>query len=1197
MKPEERDARRTTIAMFSGRALVVRLVIPALVMLAVGFDVAIAPLTADDDVVWVRADNDEGRVAYRGSIREWIGNELVIEANGRSRRIAGDDILAVDTLRSVAHEEAQGSLARGDFPAALKSFAVALQAETRPWVRREILAGTAQAALSLGQWELSAQSFLQITAADPATRFAYQAPLEWTSRNAPANRTALAREWLAADDSWRSLIAASWLISGPQQREAADQLRRLAQDSQPIIAHLATAQLWRSEMLAAPIDTVERWQRHLERMPPSITAGPSLIVGQALVRHGRLDDGLARFLRPAILLPENYQVAADGLRQALTALAGAGRTDEAQRVRQMLVAEFSQSLAARELSVASSTSSTSVAVPRRSTEPYAGLSVAVADDLRLSEGLNERRLFAVAGQVCRSALESDQLTPADAAALAVQLVRTHVSDALAEGPADRLPLWQAAHAAAAEFLEKFPTNPRCLLVAVQDALVDSARGQLARRELDLAGSPAEIAARREESLESLRTAVASLKDLDQELEAAIAAQQRAPRGTDGLATEELMMLRTNVRYQLAVCYQNRALAHAPYDEANRADALSQALAQLTEVLSLLRSDHPVWWDAQLARVAVYRQMANWAEARRLLDAMPLDDAAPIHRLKWRAESIALALDRNDLADTQTLLDQGRSHEGQTSPDLDLSILQLLLRMAQSTDYPAAARAELENQAVELARLIELEWGGYYARRANQALVNAATVAAPLTTDTTSPPANAELVMRLAADAERKSLWADAIAAYDRAYQIAMSASDSATALRAGYRAAWISEQQGQHAQAAERLVDLARQFAPAPEAPSFLLAAAWNLAQIARSSPDRQADYAATLDDLIGQWPNDPAADQARVWRARLHVQLGEWQPAIDQLMSVAPGSPHLAAAMRELDEPLGRRVGELRDAGSDWSSAVQAIIAQLMSRIGEDAAPPRWTAGSREALLAWARLQLVELAEPDVRLLEWLHQAIDDEAAAPADDDDWRSRAKAWLIVAMVLDPAQRLDAARVLEEVRDAAGLELVLEGFEAVAARQPADPQRDAVMNQLLDAASQRALAAAAGATGDPATWRRWTLVRASVLDRQGKVREASDLLADAAARLPDDAEILLAHARLVSKQSVPEALVIWKELADRFQPYAPSWWECKYELARLLDASGRRAEARRLLEYLQVTPPGWNDSPWRAQLEELLARCAS
>jgi hypothetical protein len=51
----------------------------------------------------------------------------------------------------------------------------------------------------------------------------------------------------------------------------------------------------------------------------------------------------------------------------------------------------------------------------------------------------------------------------------------------------------------------------------------------------------------------------------------------------------------------------------------------------------------------------------------------------------------------------------------------------------------------------------------------------------------------------------------------------------------------------------------------------------------------------------------------------------------------------------------------------------------------------------------------------------------------------------------------------------------------------------------------------------------------------------------------------------------------------------------WYEAKYQVARLLLESGKPTEAKQLLDYLSVVPPGWSQSKWKREFDELHARC--
>jgi hypothetical protein len=68
-----------------------------------------------------------------------------------------------------------------------------------------------------------------------------------------------------------------------------------------------------------------------------------------------------------------------------------------------------------------------------------------------------------------------------------------------------------------------------------------------------------------------------------------------------------------------------------------------------------------------------------------------------------------------------------------------------------------------------------------------------------------------------------------------------------------------------------------------------------------------------------------------------------------------------------------------------------------------------------------------------------------------------------------------------------------------------------------------------------------------------------------------------------------------LAQWRKVSAGVRDRSDEWYEAKYQVARLLLESGQKAEAKKLLDYLSVVPPGWGESRWKQQFDALYARC--
>jgi tetratricopeptide (TPR) repeat protein len=119
----------------------------------------------------------------------------------------------------------------------------------------------------------------------------------------------------------------------------------------------------------------------------------------------------------------------------------------------------------------------------------------------------------------------------------------------------------------------------------------------------------------------------------------------------------------------------------------------------------------------------------------------------------------------------------------------------------------------------------------------------------------------------------------------------------------------------------------------------------------------------------------------------------------------------------------------------------------------------------------------------------------------------------------------------------------------------------------------------------------------LRQAAIWESAGELDRAIETLEALAKELPRrlDVQLRLARALAQSPQKPAEALAQWRKVSAGVRDRSDEWYEAKYQVARLLLESGQKAEAKKLLDYLSVVPPGWNDSTWKQQFDALYERC--
>lgn len=277
---------------------------------------------ADDTVIVATGKEGRGRSRLSGTVLDFTGKELRIkQASGREAVVPADKVVSVETTKEAKHTAADGLFESGDFAKAIAIYRDAAREEKRIWVQRQIMAQTVWCSRNLGQVERAGNVFLILVEDDPDTRFFDAIPLNWTAMQPPAALEQQAKTWLGGKLSPAVLMGASWLLS-TDRAAAQGALEKLVADGDQRVAQLAAAQLWRTKLVTAKPEELDRWQVAVERLPAPLRAGPYYLLGEALARHERHSEAAIAYLRVPLDYPLHRYLAPD-------ALFGAGRELEA----------------------------------------------------------------------------------------------------------------------------------------------------------------------------------------------------------------------------------------------------------------------------------------------------------------------------------------------------------------------------------------------------------------------------------------------------------------------------------------------------------------------------------------------------------------------------------------------------------------------------------------------------------------------------------------------------------------------------------------------------------------------------------------------------------------------------------------------------------------------------------------------------
>ncbi len=811
------------------------------------------------------------------------------------------------------------------------------------------------------------------------------------------------------------------------------------------------------------------------------------------------------------------------------------------------------------------------------------------EDAQLVIGLRERRLFALAELHCHKLLTRTDLTLTESASLTIELIKTQTAKAILSSGTDRELAWQAAEQTAAQFLVDHPHNPRTVLVQVQSALGKLSQGQLIRQELAAEMVPESS---RETALEVLRQANSQLSEIQRGITKLIAEQRGRSLQIDDLRVEELMALNNNVRFQLAITNVNRAQMYAADDRLNRVDALSNVLERLEEIQRETAAGQPLWWDSQVLQLECLRLLDQYPKAHELADQLAATIEDNVFPTSLLEQQLLLSLDSGDVESAAKTLQQTENAANRT-PQLDLARLNVLMDLSNRSN--TAEKSQWLNRAAQLAREIETQHGGYWGRRAKLALISASGVnlemnSAGQSSTTGSSSAELDLLIGLAEQAERNGRFDDAVKAYDRAAAAASQLGAQPQAFSFSVRASQALEKQQLHELAAQRLIELANQNTSYELASAAHLRGCWNWAQVIGDDAEKKLRFTELLTEHLRAWPTADSTGQIRVWlggqQQAVATTAPQWQLAYETYRAVPTTSTSFGDALTRATYCANQWFDETPT--TEQKTVATAVFQQLQS-ILESTQPG--SPANAQAMLVVTEFGLRTGAVDPRSLTVALAQLI-----AASNDVLVQRRGQACLYSIQAFDDGPTDSADALLEQFADdKKWLALAEQEITAIAGQHP-----DWISTQSLACRLQVIETALTKFANElsPRETTAWLYRKSDALAALKRDQEALDVLLKLERELTNDASIQLRIARLVTQidgaKEPAKPLAKWRLLATQLKPHSAAWYEAKYQVANLLAQSGRPADARKMLEYLQAIPPGWENSELRQEFEALLKR---
>ena len=801
------------------------------------------------------------------------------------------------------------------------------------------------------------------------------------------------------------------------------------------------------------------------------------------------------------------------------------------------------------------------------------------DDEKLLNGLRDRQLFDLADNYCENLLASNDLPPQRQVTLVVHQLKNLTAKAVFSPAAGRAEIWQRVDKIADDFSRSF-RGSRALLVRTQKSLATIAQARLIRQEIDarLARPDANQTA-----ISLLRSARDELDDTIRDIDKTIPRAKDDDTPTD-LSSPQLSALKSNLQFQFAVCNIERSQLYAADDKANRKDALSQALKQIANASRATEKGKPLWWEAKLATSKCLRLIGRIDEASSTFETLPANLVPADLKPAFRIEQLQVAVASKNLKAVGTLVSQALENAQRTPPE-DIALVQATAWLARTSPPDQAVRWKA--LSASLAQNTKSSHGRYWGRRAELVLVesiqeNSTNNPSALSV---SPDADLLILAQAAQTAVEDKRYENAVEDFAKAILLAKRQSDYRSVLRLSIQQGEVFQTLGQHANAAQAMIDAAIVKPNLANAAAAHLLGCWNLSQTI-SGPDakQQADlFKKSLIDHLQTWPSGTTAETALFWLGEQYGQSRNHQAALDTFLRVPADSEQFPKALIQAANAASNLLLSLEKSNQQLDIMTARVLGQL-----------------REPAFNNPNLKpITELlaADIDVRYRSRL-----------PDQDTLKEFQQAPLIEANGL--AELRLAIQLISEVKD-------IDAFTTLLSRSKNKPQTQQRLHGYLNAmrirddgsssaqtlakadllVAQQAASEARQANQSGAATR-WKLRIADLQQDLNQPKEAVATLTELVDEFPRKADLQIQLAQAMTEaygKSDPEkAINQWRRLASQLRPGSDNWFLAKFNVAKLLQSSGKRSDALKLLKYIKANPPGWDESKLKAKFDALFQK---
>ena len=834
-------------------------------------------------------------------------------------------------------------------------------------------------------------------------------------------------------------------------------------------------------------------------------------------------------------------------------------------------------------------------------------------------GLKQRRLYEIAEKACLQLLQRDDITPTDQSGLTVELIQIRMLRATEADEKGADEAWQAVWQTETDFQNRYPQHPRELLIAVQTGLAHLQRAQRITSAIEAQIIPPQLLSQsREQLLQETRKAKRIFTDVERKIERMLPEQRSKSLTDDELTPLELLTLKSNVRFQIAICQLETVAAYDTDDATSRISAMNDVLKRLQEVQDSVVPSQQIWWLSRIAQLKCLRMLGQPDRAQQMLATLPREPAPADLLPRLMEQRLRLAI---TVADTAALTAALQSDTVSQTPELEIAKIEAAVALAKRVRSQPQQSRWLAF-AAQKKQTIETQFGSYWGRRAALALIDASGVVPNNSGggDTNTAAGNSavgasiEMLIQTARQSQRQGNLGDAIKAYDNAIaQIGETDESSAEAVFGlQIAASQIFEQQSNFAEAARRLMSVAQKYSNNATAAQVHLRGLWNLAKASKSiAADSDGDPLATaLKSHLIVWPSSPTKNQAALWLMSEQILKGKPDEAVLSFEQIETQSNSFPPALKQV------RAMVVRAQKADGKTSTQEADAQSKAkRLGEQIFNLLRRRYESLGLIDGLPLQLQEELQAAL-LSNSIEIGLRTGGASQRTMSDWADDFRRtnngnsggttpqkfrdvmrWSSLLLIMDrgsqsPEVQRDATEMLKlGAPDKQQCQRLFSAIATIEARleQSGDSARLAILREF-------GLEVVAIARRQPLSVSqsdRWTFQLGRLRRLTGDTIDAVSILEPLSQRFRSDALIQLEFARALSEleDRNDDALAAWRRLTRVLSPRSENWYEAKLHVGQALQKSGKVEEARKLLRYLKSVY-GWNDSVWASDLDRLL-----